>query len=360
MICKQASYRCFRNIEEEKISFSPGINLIIGDNAQGKTNALEGIWLMAGGRSHRAARMREMIGSGFDFAKVGLIYENSVRQSELTMDFWRSGRRVCRKNGLAVPKMSEFIGNFRAVLFTPEHLAIVKQGPALRREFLDSAIGQLSPVYVAALQAYNRILIQRNRLLSDLAAGKPERAQISPSADALDVWDDQLAAQAEILSAARDRYISRLNELVGQIFSDMTLGAERIEVRYKERTDKSGYLAALSAARPREISLGLTLAGIHRDDLDITLNGRPIRAFGSQGQQRFAAVAMKIAEGEISKEQSGEYPVFLFDDILSELDDNRKSYLLSGLSSRQVLITACDPISTPTAHVIRCVNGHYE
>lgn len=357
MICEEAVYRKFRNIDDEKITFSPGVNLILGQNAQGKTNALEGIWLMASGRSHRAAQSREMIAFGEQSAEAAIKYRDLRRVSELAVTLHRSGRRVCRKNGLNVPKMSQFIGNFRAVLFTPEHLAIVKEGPAMRRGFLDAAISQLSPGYVAALQSYGKVLLQRNRLLSDIAEGIT--APGGAAGQTLDIWSEKLAAEAEKISAAREDYTLRLNTLVGEIFADMTGGREQVSIVYGARRTKEQYLTALEEHRQREYRAGTTLVGVHKDDLAITINDNPVRAFGSQGQQRSVALAMKIAEGEISKEQSGEYPVFLFDDILSELDEVRKSYILAGLSGRQVLITACDILPTGEMNVIRCEAGKY-
>ncbi len=358
MICCEVNYRKFRNIEGERIVFSPEVNLILGQNAQGKTNALEGIWLMANGKSHRASQAKEMIAFGAGSAAVEIRYRDFQRESELTMEFYQSGRRVCRKNGLNVPKMSQFIGNFRAVLFTPEHLAIVKEGPALRRGFLDSAISQLSPGYVAALQSYGKILQQRNSLLSDIADGIADPKGLA--GQTLEIWSEKLAEEGEKISEARMKYTARLNRLVGEIFADMTDGREQVTIEYAELRTKEQILAALEAHKQREYRAGSTLAGVHKDDLAICINGSSVRSYGSQGQQRSVALAMKIAEGEISKEQSGEYPVFLFDDILSELDEVRKSYILSGLAGRQVLITACDTIPAGEMNVIRCVAGKYE
>lgn len=357
MICSEVNYRKFRNIEGERIEFSPDVNLILGRNAQGKTNALEGIWLMANGKSHRASQAKEMIAFGSESAAVEIRYRDFQRESELTMEFYRSGRRICRKNGLNVPKMSQFIGNFRAVLFTPEHLAIVKEGPALRRGFLDCAISQLSPGYVAALQSYGKILQQRNRLLNDIAEGLADpKGSVGQT---LEIWSEKLAVEGEKISAARAKYTARLNAMVGEIFADMTGGRERVTIGYTEPRTKEQILLALEEHRQREYRAGVTLAGVHKDDLAIEINGSSVRSYGSQGQQRSVALAMKIAEGEISREQSGEYPVFLFDDILSELDEVRKSYILSGLSGRQVLITACDILPSGGMNVIRCEAGKY-
>lgn len=358
MICLTASYRDFRNITEEKLIFSPEVNLICGKNAQGKTNSLEGIFLMANGKSFRAARERELIRFGTETAKVKISYRDVRRESELGMEIHRSGRRVCTKNGVNIRKMSEFIGNFHAVLFTPEHLSIVKDGPALRRGFLDGALCQLSPGYLAALQAYNRILLQRNKLLSDIADSLTDPR--GSAADTLEIWTDRLIQEAVRISAAREEYTLTLNTLVGGIFSDMTDDREKVAISYYQRRSAEEYRKEYENVRIREMRTGSTHFGVHKDDLEITLNENSVRSYGSQGQQRSVALAMKIAEGEIAKSCTGEYPVFLFDDILSELDDLRRSYILSGISGRQVLITACDMSAAPGANVIRCDSGKFE
>lgn len=357
MICLTASYRDFRNITDQKLTFSPDVNLICGKNAQGKTNALEGIFLMANGKSFRATRERELIRFGQECAKVEIGYRDMRRDSGMGMEIHRSGRRVCTKNGVNIRKMSEFIGNFHAVLFTPEHLSIVKEGPALRRGFLDGALCQLSPGYLASLQAYNRILLQRNKLLSDIADSLTDPH--GSAADTLEIWTDRLIQEAVRISAARQEYTLILNTLVGEIFSDMTDGREKVSIAYCQRRTAEEYRQEYERVRIRELRTGSTHFGAHKDDLDITLNENSVRSYGSQGQQRSVALAMKIAEGEIAKSRTGEYPVFLFDDILSELDEVRRDYILSGISGRQVLITACDVGAAPGANVISCRGGRF-
>lgn len=353
MICLQAKYRDFRNISDQTIVFSPEVNVIYGQNAQGKTNALEGIYLMASGRCFRAGREREAVRFSAPFAELSLGYRDLRRESVMGVKIFAEGRRSCTKNGIAVRKMSEFIGNFRAVLFTPEHLSIVKEGPALRRSFLDCAICQLSPGYVAALQSYNRILLQRNRLLADIRDG------LARDSGQLEIWTQSMAREAATVSFARARYVEVLSEKVGDIFADMTAGRERVSVRYRAERDLPSFLREAELCRRLETKLGVSRFGVHKDDLELELNELPVREYGSQGQQRSVALALKLAEGELSKARTGEYPVFLFDDILSELDSERKSYILSGTSGRQVLITSCEPIDALGARIIRCENGHY-
>ncbi len=356
MICKSVCYQNFRNITSQTIAFAPGTNLILGQNAQGKTNALEGMYLCAGGRSHRTVHEKEFIRFGAPFAQVDLVYADTRRENRLAIRF-KGGRKGCEKNGVPLKKMSEFIGNFRAVLFTPEHLSIVKEGPALRRNFLDSALSQLSSGYVSSLQTYSRALLQRNKLLA--AAQKGEiTGDIAPLAE---VWSMQMAKEGAYLSAQREQYIASLDAIVKDIFADMTAGREKPSVVYGLVVTEEALLQKLTANLEREVRMGTTLFGVHRDDLTLSINDREARSYASQGQQRSLALAMKLAEGELSKAVTGEYPVFLLDDILSELDATRKAYILSGIRGRQVILTACEEIPlSGDVSVIRCEGGEYQ
>lgn len=372
MFCTNAEYINFRNIKSERLEFSSDVNIIYGDNAQGKTNALEGLYLHAGCRSHRAARDRDMIAFGSDFTKVkiGVLQNNQnsqitqhEREVELDITLSSSGRRICRKNGLFVKRASDYIGNFRAVLFTPEHLSIIKDGPSERRAFIDGALCQLSSAYLSHMQDYNRVLMQRNKLLSAISDGGVDikSAKVNEVNEVnLAVWTEKLAEESEIISKMREKYTQKLSELVGDIFNDMTSGKERVEIKYSGAKTKDELLEQFKNARAKEFALGSTLYGVHRDDLEIMLNRSSVRSFGSQGQQRSVSLAMKLAEGEISKLSTGEYPVFLFDDILSELDRGRKEYIMSGISGRQVIITACTKEDLfDGANIIYCKNGRY-
>jgi len=335
MICKKASYYRFRNIESSVIEFSDGINVIYGDNAVGKTSAIEGIYLCAQGRSHRTSHEKDYIKFGEDYGAVSVLYEDRNRQNELNMFWSQKGKRQCKMNDVMIRKMSEFIGNFRAVLFTPEHLSIVKEGPAMRRSFLDNAISQLDKLYVTSLQRYAAILVQRNKIIAE--------AFRDPSLlDTVDVWSEQLAEEAAVISKKRSVYIDRLSSYVADIFRDMTGGREVPKLVYTGKKTKEEYLSLLKNNLQREIRYGATLFGTHKDDVTIFLNDKEARSYASQGQQRSFSLALKLAEGEISKDESGEYPVFLFDDVLSELDKKRREYIMAGLHKRQVIMTTCE------------------
>lgn len=357
MIVKNISYTNFRNIEGARISFDPGINLLYGDNAQGKTNALEGVYLFARGRSHRTAKEKDFILHGRDFACLTLEFEDVRRTQRLDVRYLRSGRKFLKKNGMPVKKSSEFIGNFRAVIFCPEYLSIVRDGPSERRAFMDGGLCQLDPVYLAALQKYNCALMQRNKLLANC------RFDPNPFLLTGELWAEQMAQSGEIISFKRAEYMEQIEKEVKTLFFEMTAGAEEPTLCYKSPKKAEEFMALFESAKEREMKNGCTLVGVHKDDVEILLDGRPARIFGSQGQQRSIAVAMKLAEGSISAKITGEYPVFLLDDVLSELDDKRKRFVLSGLEGRQVIITCCDEKDAERiagGRVIRVEKGQYQ
>ena len=369
MIAKKVSYRNFRNIVDGEIEFSPGVNVLIGNNAEGKTNALEGIYLMASGKSFRTPKERDMVKSGADYFEACLEISDIQRDQELYFKAYNSEsskRREIRKNGVTLPRISELLGIFRAVLFCPEHLAIVKAGPAERRNFLDVAICQLRPVYLKSLQRFSKILTQRNALLKQISEGGGDIGL-------LEVYSDQLARESALIYKTREVYTGRLGEFVKEFFEELSGDEVREipELRYKNSMktyDKLSemeayeyYMKLLTQNTQKEIAAGITLYGSHKDDIEIYLDGMEARQFASQGQQRSLALAMKLGEGEISMEYSGEYPVFLFDDVLSELDVRRQSFLLSRLEDRQVIMTTCTtPPVKSDAKFISVENGRYE
>lgn len=336
MVCDKVRYKFFRNISEAEIKFSPGVNLLYGFNAEGKTNCLEGIYLTAQGRSHRTSSEKDFIKFGSELAEIQLDYRTNRRSESVSIKYLKNNRKVCKHNMVSLRKMSEFIGKFRAVIFCPEHLSIIKDGPAERRNFIDAAISQLDPMYVSSLQRYNAILLQRNKLISQYNDNRKAFNQT------IELWSGQLAKEAAFISKKRLEYTEKLDKEVKKLFFEMTNERETPEIIYKKPLLEEQYLKLLFNCVEREIRAGTTLYGTHKDDLEITLNGRVARSFASQGQQRSLSLAMKLAEGEISMQESGEYPVFLFDDILSELDIKRQDYILKGISGRQVIITTCD------------------
>ncbi len=346
MKCKEIEFTFFRNIESEKISFSDGINVIYGENAQGKTNILEGIYIFARGKSFRAFKDRELINFNSNVAYARMIYEKKDSESELGVEIPKSSTKKFYRNKSKVDKTSDIIGEFRAVLFCPSHLGIIKDSASVRRKFLDIAISQLRPIYVKMLSKYNSVLENRNAILK---MSDEERKNYE---GILEVYSEELATLSADIAGMRIDYVKKLDFWVKRHFKEMTDGKEEPRLTYETNAKeedfnsreelKEKYLALLRDNLDREIKYGATLFGIHKDDIKIELNNKDSRFYSSQGQQRSLALSMKLSEGEISKEATGEYPVFLLDDVLSELDEKRRKYILSSIKKRQVIITACE------------------
>ena len=365
MYCKKICVRDFRNIEDQTVEFNEGVNVLVGNNAQGKTNLLEAIFYASVGKSFRASHSPEMIRFGAESAEISLDYADSDRSHNIRMVIFKDKRRKVEKNGLKIDKMSEIVGGFRAVLFCPEHLSLIKDGPALRRNYLDIAISRLYPLYMKTLQRYNYVLKQRNTLIKNAYI---DRASFDATAE---LWSEQLAKEAAAISKYRVEYVRRTDKCVKSCFSDMMGGRENVELAYlgSSRLEEDEYLdlkkseeryfSLLTSSYEREIAAGATLFGIHKDDIDIRLNGRPARLYASQGQQRSLSLALKISEGEICREEYGDHPVMLLDDVLSELDGTRREYLMTQLNSKQVIITSCENISGNNAKVIEVKAGSY-
>ncbi|MBR2459961.1 MAG: DNA replication/repair protein RecF [Clostridia bacterium] len=350
MYCESIRYVNYRNIERAEIKLSEGVNVFIGSNAQGKTNAIEGVYYFARGKSFRGAKDKELIRIGCESAELGIVFRDNARLRHHEVRLSATDRRICTKEGVNIRRMSEFIGSFRAVLFSPEHLSMVKEGPSERRSFADVAISQLYPAYMSALSRYQKILLQRNSVLKDSSAPMFN--------DTLEVLSCQLAREAAVIAEYRARYVERLALKVEALIDDMTCGRERATLRYGDGKSEEEYLRLLTGNTEKELRAGSTLYGPHKDDIAVTLNGNDARVYASQGQQRSIALAMKLGEGELSRDETGEYPVFLLDDILSELDERRKEYVLGGLEGRQVMITTCERIPEGS-RVFRVADGVY-
>lgn len=365
MLVRTVALRDYRNVAEAEVRFTEGVNLLVGDNAQGKTNLLESIYLFALGKSFRGAKEAELVRFGAEMAALWLDFAAGGREQTAALRFAR-GRRAVELNRVKLGRMSELIGTFRAVLFCPEHLSLIKEGPAVRRSYLDIAISQLRPVYLRALQRYNVILRERNKLLK--AADEQPRV----FRETIDLWSAQLADQAAVIAPARLGYVTAVQAAAAEIFADMTGEREVPTFVYAPgfhlEPDRCADQAAvrervyglLTSHLDREKAAGATLWGVHKDDVSISLNGRSARLYGSQGQQRSLALAMKLAEGEICAAQTGERPVFLFDDVLSELDAARRAYLTREFAGRQVIMTTCERAVFPDeANVIGVRDGVY-
>lgn len=368
MYCNRIRVRDFRNIEACDVTFSDGVNILSGANAQGKTNLLEAISFAAMGKSFRTQHDEELIRFGQEVAEVSMDFCES-REDEhpqnVTVRVMAGRRKRIERNRVKIGRLSDIVGIFRTVLFCPEHLSLIKEGPSERRGYLDIALSQLYPVYLKSLQRYNQILKQRNQLLR-LAPDDPKTFK-----DTIEFWSLQLAQESAVIASYRYRYLERAVGHIRSCFREMTGDAEVPDAIYVGSSGQSPetytdiekttavYRDLLMTRHEREIAAESTLWGIHKDDIDIRLNGRSARLYASQGQQRSLALAMKLAEGEVCAEISGEKPVFLFDDVFSELDATRRAYLSSKISGRQVIITTCEPSGIAGGKLITVENGCY-
>lgn len=346
MKCLGIAFSDFRNITQEKCEFADGVNVLWGKNAQGKSNMLEGVYFFARGRSFRGAHEKEMIAFGQKNAELSLDYicDTATKPVRLSAQIPSAGRKSLYRGGARLTGVKEMIGSFRAVLFCPAHLTLVSGGPSLRRSFMDIALSQLYPAYLDSLSRYNRALLQRNSLIKRAATERVDNSL-------WEIYAEQLAAFGSDIARRRLEYIDLIDGFISDIFSDMTDKKEAPSLEYRsvlcESEDKSikkeRLYEALISEKDREIRYGATLFGIHKDDIVLKLNGKDAKLYASQGQQRSLALSMKLAEGEAARLATGEYPVFLLDDVLSELDAERRSFVLSRLTGRQIIVTSCEP-----------------
>ena len=322
----------FRNYEELSLIPGEGVTIFFGGNAQGKTNILEAVAVAGTSRSHKGSRDRDMIRYGQNEAHIRLTLEKKDTGHRIDMHLKRNGPKGIAIDRQMVRRAGELFGIAPMVFFSPEDLGIVKDGPAVRRRFTDQELSQLDPLYLSDLADYKRCLAQRNILLREIDAS-PERE------DELAVWDEQLLRYGRALIRRRGEFTEKLAETVREIHRNLTAGAEELSLSYEPNVTESGFAMALAENRARDIRYHETHAGPHRDDLGIMVDGRDMRLYGSQGQQRTCALSMKMAEIRMIRESSGEDPVLLLDDVLSELDRTRQEMLLRGMEGVQTLIT---------------------
>ncbi len=365
MTADRLTLKNFRNLETACVEFSPGINVLIGDNAQGKTNLLEAVGFFSAGRSFRAGREKELIRFGSDTAAMSLSWRADGREFCCNVSLFEDKRKRMTLNGVELKGAAELVGGFGAVLFAPEHLNLVKEGPSGRRRFLDQALSQLKPKYLTALSEYQRILKQKNSLLRDMR-------RYPQLEETLGIWNEKLAAVGAYLCVERLCYLAKLQKRAAPLHSEISAGAEALELRYQTFTDcpcgdyahmKKQLHRELEDSISRETACAMSLIGPHRDDVEILLNGKPARLYGSQGQQRSCVLSMKLAEGELIREAFGENPVFLLDDILSELDAYRQSYIIDHIRGLQVILTCCESerlVSSSDGAVFRVSGGRIE
>ncbi len=322
----------FRNYEKMKMELDPGINLLYGDNGQGKTNVLEGIYLCSTTGSHRRSVDKEMIFFGRREYHIRMHAFKGKEMHRIDIHYTKEGRKGIAIDGLPLKKATEMFGYLNVVMFAPEDLMVVKEGPSERRRFLDREICQTDPVYMEDLSGYNRVLMQRNKLLKTL----PDNMGLI---ETLDIWDEQLVRYGKRIIKRRREYLRETEEISKRIHRSITDGKEEIGIQYEENAVEEKMAELLKKNRQRDVYNMTTGTGPHRDDFSIKINGIDTRRFGSQGQQRSAAVSLKLSEIEIIRKKTGEMPVLLLDDVFSELDHSRQESLLKEIKSTQTIIT---------------------
>ena len=363
MVIKKLKAEGFRNIKSCDIEFNPGVNMLYGNNAQGKTNAIEAMYIFARGKSFRAREDKDLIKFGEDGFRIYVEYEDKGGINSLEYAFFGKERRR-KKNGYKIESVKEMIGNFKAVLFYPDDLGLVKDSPEKRRDFLNVAISQCYGSYISYYYNYKKALENRNCLLKFSSKGMyvDENELIS--------WSHYMAEYAAHVYIMRREYVEKLKVYSEKIMSEISGGNESLDIFYKSdlkketfylNEAKEEYKRILTSEIDREKIVGSSLFGPHRDDLEININGNSARLFASQGQQRSIVLSLKLGEGEVNKDICGEYPVFLFDDVLSELDEKRRKYVLDGIGEKQIIITSCEEDKNISKEVkkIKVNSGEY-
>ncbi len=336
MYIKNLVLKNFRNYGGEQIEFSPRLNVLFGKNAQGKTNCAEAVFYLCTGTSPRTRREKQLIKSGEEFAEISCVCEGRYGEVSISARILESGREI-KVNGNKITRNADLLGNIFAVFFSPQELRLIQDGPDERRRFLNVSISQLSRRYFVALSRYNKILEQRNNLLKS--------RDIDTVFETLPVWDAQLCKYAAVVARGRADYVSKLSPLAAEAHAYLTDGAEQLKIspekKYKgtEEELEKRLFDELSNNYDRDMRLGYTASGPHRDDLDISINGTDAKNFASQGQTRTAALSIKLAEVNVFKDACGEYPVLILDDVMSELDLPRRKKLVGRTDGLQTIIT---------------------
>jgi len=347
--------RDFRNIESMEITPGSGVNVIYGENAQGKSNLLESIWLFTGLHSFRGSKDRELVRFERPEAELKMTFHDDVRSREAKLNIGE--KKKATLGGVACDSPRRLISEFLAIVFSPGNLELIRGGPAERRRFIDMTLCQLKPNYTSRLSQFHKILKQRNILLKDLTYH-------SELYDTLEVWDESFASLSAYLVLERRQYLEEMKPWLEEFYNGISGGREEMEIQYQTSCPlesvtgpelKEEFLQQLARHRKDDLLAGFSTIGPHRDDLSVTLNGLAAKAYGSQGQQRSCALTMKMAEAAVVKKQTGKQPVALLDDVMSELDIHRQDYILNHIEGWQVFITCCEPSEILLS---RCAGGN--
>ena len=332
MIIESIELKNYRNYKELHMEFNQGTNILYGDNAQGKTNILEAVYVCCTSKSHKSAKDRDIIRFNQDESHIKLQIRKNNVPYRIDMHLKKNKPKGIAINGVPIRKASELFGIANVVFFSPEDLNIIKNGPSERRRFIDMELCQLNKLYVHSLVQYNKVLLQRNKLLKELFF-RPD------CEETLDVWDMQLVNYGREVIKFRREFIKQLNEIIHAIHLSLTGGREDISISYEPYTREDQMEDILKKNRAQDMKQKTTLSGPHRDDISFIVNGIDIRRFGSQGQQRTAALSLKLSELQLVKQLSHDDPILLLDDVLSQLDSSRQNHLLSAIKHIQTMIT---------------------
>lgn len=332
MIINKLELSNFRNYESLSIELSPNVTIFFGDNAQGKTNILEAIYLAGTTKSQKGSADKEMIKFGEDEAHIRMFVDRDGMNRKIDMHLKKSKKKGVAIDGIPIKKASELYGMVNIISFSPDDLSIIKDGPAERRRFCDMELCQLDKLYMHNLSGYTRALDQRNNLLKQISFN-------SELTDTLAIWDEQLVNFGKYIIERRSQFVDELNEIARNIHFQISDGKENLEIIYNPNSRADKFAEDVLEGRERDIWLKTTNSGPHRDDLEFKINGEDSKKYGSQGQQRTVALTLKLAEIELVKKKMNTNPVLLLDDVLSELDRNRQTRLLSNISNIQTIIT---------------------
>ena len=332
MFIESLQLKNYRNYKSLEIEFDQGTNILYGNNTHGKTNVLEAVYLCGTTKSHRGSKDREIIAFEEEESHIRMKVNRDGLSYKIDMHLKRNKAKGVAINGIPIHKASELFGIVNFVFFSPEDLNIIKNGPAERRRFLDFELCQLDKIYLTNLSTYNHVIHQRNKLLKDLAF-RPELM------DTLEIWDLQAVDYGKKIIKKRKEFIADLNEIIKEIHSSLTGGQEEMQLFYEPCTEEENLEAEFIRNREKDLKVRTTSTGPHRDDLCVSVNGIDIRKYGSQGQQRTAALSLKLSEIFLVEKKIKDSPVLLLDDVLSELDRNRQNYLLDSIHNIQTLVT---------------------
>ena len=338
MFIKSLTLKNFRNYDIQEFSFINGVNILHGDNGQGKTNVLEALFLASMGKSFRTSHDTEMIKEDCDALEILITAEEEENETEIKLTYNKARQKAIRLNGIYLRKMGDLMGALPCVIFSPSNMMLLSAGPSERRKFMDMALCQLKPVYYYNLQQYNKILMQKNTFLRDSIAGNVNR-------DMLDVWNLSLAQYGAEITAQRIQYLEKVSQYASDYHASISGNSEEIQLHYEASgsADKEAFYQKLTDISTREIERHMSLIGPQKDDIDFTLKGAgDMKKYGSQGQKRTCVLALKLAETSILRDETGKMPVLLLDDVMSELDSSRQEMLIRGIGDTQVFITCTE------------------